>query len=906
MTDPAQWNDAIKRARAHAPFLARALDRLPELEGLLSQGEGEAALAFAHQRGVHEDTGAGLRRERLALATALAIGDLAGAFALPRVMTELTRFADTALDTAIRTAIAERTGEETTAGFIALALGKQGAGELNYSSDIDPVLLYDPDTLPRRAKDDPGEAAQRYARRIVQLLSESTAEGYVLRVDLRLRPASEISPPAVRRAMAVEHYQSAALPWERAAFTRARAAAGDIAAGEAFLEEIKPFIWRYNLDFGTREEILSLTARIRDSHEGPGEAAPGFNIKKGRGGIREIEFTAQTLQLIHGGRDPLLRVRGTRAALDALARAGRIAPGQARILGENYDRLRVIEHRLQMVNDRQTHELPAGEALENVALLDGLASGEALLQEVRELTESTSCVYEALIGEPAPAKPVPRPAEKSVPAELPGFDNTEEVAARIAQWRDGRFQTLRSDQALTAFDELAPALLKAFAKSDDPMRALTRWESLLERAPSAIRLFRLLNARPDLLDRLVGALTLAPTLADELARRPELLDILLDNDALELPGSVEEIAMRLARSAERDDYEALLDAIRLVTGELRFALGIQLIEGLADPLGVGAALSRIAEAGLQLAVQGAQAEFAKSHGRIEDSELLVLGLGRFGGGALTHASDLDVVYLFTGDFAAQSDGERSLSATHYYNRLASRVTAALSVPTAQGALYEIDTRLRPQGAQGPLTVSCEAFERYQRETAWTWEHMALSRARVLVGSDAGTQAIETIMRQVLRRERDEAALRAEVLDMRRQIAEHKQPQGVLDVKRLRGGLVDFEFLVHYLQLRGGDLPEEAFSPDLGTTIPALIKAGLLPEHFRPDYDLMTRMLVSLRLLAPAGTEPPACAAEVLAKSCGVDDYDALLRSLGQARQRVRGVWTEILGETIADSETEHE
>lgn len=922
------WINAMERARRFAPFLKRSLERMPELADLLEAGREQEALLWVKARGEHEDTGVALRRERLALATVIAIGDLAGAFPLDRVFQELTDFADRALDRAIRTAIEERTGEAKATGFIALALGKQGAGELNYSSDIDPVLLYDPATLPHRAADDPGEAAQRYTRRIIKLLSENTGEGFVQRVDLRLRPASEISPLAVPRSLALEHYQSVALPWERAAFTRARAAAGDIAAGEAFLDAIRPFIWRHTIDFGAKEEIRELTALIRGSEDGPEFPGPDFNLKRGRGGIREIEFIVQTHQLIHGGRDPLLRVRGTQEALSALARAGRLGMDEAARLGANYARLRTVEHRLQMVHDRQTHSLPEGRALDDVARLDGLPDGGALIEELAAITDDNAAIYADLIGEPDPRlSPIPSQSgnANAVQAEASsyadqnaqlgdlGFDKPKEIAARIAAWRDGRYHTLRSASALAAFDALTPALLEALAASDDPMRALTRWETLLDRASSVVTLFRLLNAQPPLLHRLVAALTLAPTLSDELARKPELLDILLDPGALELPGSVDEIAAHIARSADRSDYEALLDAIRRVTGELRFALGIQLIEGLADPIDIGAALSRIAEAALSLTVPAAHRDFAERHGRMtaraQDSELLVLGLGRFGGGALTHVSDLDVVYLFTGAGEGPSDGERSLSATHYYNRLASRVTAALSVPTAQGALYEVDTRLRPQGAQGPLAVSCAAFEKYQREAAWTWEHMALARARVLVGSDAGRARVGAIMRSVLRRQRDPLAVRAEVSEMRAQMAQHKAPAGPLDVKRARGGLIDCEFLVHYFQLRGvtgtGDplqaQHEAAYSPDLGTAIPALIEAGLLPASFRPDYDLMTRMLVALRLLVPGSSEPPQCAARVLAKACMSNNYDALLADFTSARQRICALWNQTFDADISDT-----
>jgi glutamate-ammonia-ligase adenylyltransferase len=909
------WTDALHRARSHAPFLARALDRQPELAALLAAGEGEGALAWARVQADHRDTQVALRRERLALAAALAVGDLAGAFPLAAVVGELTGFADRALDRAIRTAIAERTDQDNPAGFIALALGKQGAGELNYSSDIDPILLFDRECLPRRAADDPGEAAQRYARRVVALLSANTAEGYALRVDLRLRPASEISPLCVPVGAALIHYQGQALAWERAAFIRARAAAGDVAAGEAFLAAIRPFVWRSQLDFGAVEEIRALTMRIRDSGKGPSAPGPGFDVKRGRGGIREIEFYAQTHQLIHGGRDASLRVRGTRPALDALAAAGWITAHNAVILGEAYDRLRAIEHRLQMVHDRQTHALPEGEALDDIARLDGLPDGAALVTELTELTTRSARIYEELIGraDPAPvavALPASALAQRLAAWQLP---DPEVLAERIESWRDGRHAAIRSPQAVEAWDRLAPALLTAMAASDDPLRAITRWERIIESVPSAITTFRLLAARRELIERLVAALTLAPALSDELARKPELLDTLIDRDALDLPGAVPAIMARMRCAAVRDDYEALLDAIRIVTGEIRFALGIQLIEGLADPLAIARALSRTAEAALQLAADATVSEFAAKHGRIAGSELLILGLGRLGGGALTHASDLDIVYLFTGDFAAQSDGARPLGATIYYNRLASRISAALSVPTAQGALYAVDTRLRPQGNQGPLAVSCEAFGRYQREAAWTWEHMALARARVLYGSDAARAELEGVLAEVLHARRDKAALRAAVLEMRGEMAKHKQQTGPVDTKLARGGLVDIEFLVHYLQLTGetaggqplADAAPQALSPDLEQALEGLAAADLLPDDLSQPHALMSRMLVAGRLLAPDGREPPPSGARALARACGFDSFAGLEDAFAAARFRVAGTWKQILGTDILETEQEN-
>lgn len=890
----ADWQSALERATANAPFLARGLERQPELAELLAAGEGAAALDWAAGQGASGDTGAALRRERLGYAVALAIGDLAGAFPVGCVMRELSALADRALDRAIASAIARRVEGGGTDGFIALALGKHGACELNYSSDIDPILLYDPDRLARRERDDPAEAAQRYAREIVAMLSEVTELGYVFRVDLRLRPASEVSPLAISRNAALSHYESSALAWERAAFIRARACSADIDSGEAFLDEIAPFVWRRSLDFGAIDEIGRLTGRIRQSYKGPQRPGPGFDLKKGRGGIREIEFFAQTHQLIHGGRNPALRHRGTRAALDALAEADVVASDDAALLGESYDRLRVIEHRLQMVDDRQTHALPSGEALDRVARLDGLADGAALLEELSVLTEAVGQRFDRLLEtltSPDRARPV---AEVTAQLVARGQAEAAALATRIEGWLDGRYRTLRSASARDAFRALLPAMIEALGKAPDPDRALVRFERLLETLPSAINLFRLLDARPGLLDQLLRVLAFAPPLAEALTRHSALLDTLIDRSALDLPGDVASLVNKMGRADEAMPYEKLLDRIRIVTGEQRFALGVQLIEAQHDPLEIAEGLSRLAEAALQVAVKETAAEFERVHGRIAGSKLLVLGLGRFGGSALTHASDLDLIFLFSGDPQIESDGPRPIGPTLYFNRLAQRVSAALSVPTAEGALYDIDTRLRPQGAQGPLAVSVEAFAKYQREAAWTWEHMALTRARVVAGPPDAAQALEAVLHDVLTQPRDAAGLREDVLAMRGEMAAHKPPKGPLDAKLLRGGLVDLEFLVHFLQLRD----RVALTPRLGEACGELVETGLLPVATAQAHDFLTRLIVAARLLAPDLAMPSGAAAEVLARACHCGGQKSLLRSLTEARQCVAAAWQSVFDQQL--------
>ncbi len=904
MMDTGNWAGALTRAGAHAPFLATLLERQPELASLLRAGDGEAALAFARQAGVRaDDVGTALRRERLALALALAVGDLAGAFSLGRVMGELSDFADRALDGAIVAAIRARVPDAQAAGFIALALGKHGAQELNYSSDIDPILLYDPETLPRRTRDEPGEAAARIARAVVRTLSHIDGEGYVFRVDLRLRPASEVSPPAISIDAALVHYESSALAWERAAFIRARACGGDIAGGCAFLTAIRPFVWRKSLDFGAIAEIGRLTARIRESHKGAPRPGPGFNLKTGRGGIREIEFYAQTHQLIHGGRNPALRLRGTRAALDALAGAGIIGGDDAEVLGTSYDRLRVLEHRLQMVQDQQTHSLPAdADALDNVARLDGLADGAALVAELAAITEDVGRRYDALIaahgassgGIAVPRQDDPQPGLLADELAALGFGDAPALAERIEGWRGGTVRALRSEAARAALEAIQPALLAALARSPEPTRAFNRWEELLMRLPSALNLFRLLEARPALLELLAKVLSLAPPLADALARRADLLDPLIDATAFELPGSVAALAAEFTVGEADDDYQRLLDRVRRKVGERRFALGVQLIEGTTDPLAVAAANARVAEAALLVLAEGARAEFEAAHGKVPGSELAILGLGRFGGGALTHASDLDLVFLFTGGHEGESDGRRPLGATRYYNRLAQRIIAALSVPTAEGALYEVDTRLRPSGTQGLLAVSLDSFERYQREQAWTWEHMALCRARPVFGPELARAQLAAAVGEALARTRDGAALRADVLEMRAKMAGHKPARGPLDVKLLRGGLVDLEFIVHFLQLGTGC----GRSPFLPQALNGLAAAGLVPRALHTAHDRMTRLLVAARLLAPDCDVPPPGPRAALAAACGYAQWELVIAGLDEARGFVAEGWAEVFGEKL--------
>ncbi|WP_454884984.1 bifunctional [glutamine synthetase] adenylyltransferase/[glutamine synthetase]-adenylyl-L-tyrosine phosphorylase [Sphingomonas oryzagri] len=883
---------ALQRALAHAPYLRRLAGREADVSAALERGDLVEALEFCGiSGGAGEAVALQLRREKRRLALTLAIGDLAGALTLEEVTGHLSRFADRALDRSIEAAIRERTPGAEPRGFVALALGKHGSGELNYSSDIDPILLFDPETLPRRGTEEPVEAAVRIARRVVEIM-QGTGDGYVFRTDLRLRPSPEATPLAIPVTAAISYYESSALPWERAAFIRARSAAGDVALGRSFLAAIRPFVWRRSLDFGALGEIRALTRRIRNHYEAGQRFGPGYDLKRGRGGIREVEFFAQIHQLIHGGRDPSLRAPATLDALAALGAAGLVGSDDVVALSEAYRLYRTIEHRLQMVEDQQTHSLPRDSAaLDNVAQLDARGDGAALLDALRPHVERVGGLYDGL--DPPEDNALPREDDALVQAlAAAGFTDARVAAQRIAGWRGGGIRALRSPAAQEALEAVLPPLIAALGRAPDPAIALNRFDTMLSRLPSAINLFRLLEARPQLA-RLVGdVLSLAPALAEMLGRRPELIDGLIDASALASPPDVETLTCRFAGTGS-EEYQAVLDRVRREVNELRFAEGVQIVSAASDPLEVAAGYSRIAEGALVALADATIAEFEKAHGRIPGGELLVLALGRFGGAALTHASDLDLVYLFTGDHLAESDGPKPLGATHYFNRLAQRVTAALSVPTAAGPLYEVDTRLRPSGTQGLLAVSLDSFARYQREGAWTWEHMALARARAVYGSGEARVTLQSIINETLGRDRDSAHLFADAVKMRGDMARHKPPAGPLDVKLMDGGLVDLEFVIHVTQLAH----HTGFDPRLRVALGCLCDAGLLPVALRPAYDLLARLLVTLRLISPDAEEPSPAARDALVRACGLPDWPALLAALDAARQEVRKAWDAIVKQT---------
>jgi glutamate-ammonia-ligase adenylyltransferase len=882
--------DALERARSWSPFLAFLLQSGRPVAHAVCTGDFDAALAAAREEGAAADVMAGLRRERTGYSLALAIADLAGAFPLERVFDELSDLADRAVERAIAAAIEERYPGAAAVGFAALALGKLGGRELNYSSDLDLIFLFDPATLPRREREDVGQAAVRIGQRVVELLQKPTEDGFAFRIDLRLRPAPEVTPISLPVDAAISHYESSALTWERAAFIRARHCAGDAEVSRYFLEAIHPFVWRRSLDFGAMREIQAVSGQIRDHYSGGQLFGPGFDLKRGRGGIREIEFFTQIHQLIHGGREPALRLPGTLSALPALVQAERVQADEASALTEAYRLLRTIEHRLQMVDDRQTHALPQEpEAIDRVARLHGLEAGSDLLALLEPHVSRVAAIYGAVAPQEAPQLAHDSHALREQMSRL-GFPDAGAAAARVEGWRSGKPRALRTAAARQAFESMLPGLVEALGHAPDPVQAINRFDRLVERLPSGVNLFRLLEARPALAQHLADIISHAPALAEQLGRRPALFDGLIDASAFEPARSVEEMAADFGRAERPDeDYQMVLDRVRARVNGARFALGAQIVLGKADPLEVARGYGRVAETAIRLLASAAIREFTRRHGRVPGSDLVILGLGRLGGGELTHASDLDIVYLFSGSHEGASDGEKPLRTADYFNRLAPRVSGALSVPTAAGPLYDVDLRLRPSGRDGLLAVSMDSFADYQRTSAWTFEHMALARARPVFGPADAQGQLAGIVAELLRIQRDPAEVAADAAAMRAEIARHKPAKGVFDIKLGDGGLVDLEFLVQTLQLSH----HVGLTPRLDEAIAQLIEAGLLPAELIEAHRLLTRMLVTMRLVSPESAEPPPASRTLVANACRVANWDALLAAHAQARQSIAREWRRV-------------
>ncbi len=831
-------------------FFCRILIEGPDAALALVNRELQAALAQDPERAA---LSAVLRKAKRQAAMTIALADIAGLWDLGKITGALSDFADMAVGAAARhllaaahasggLALPDAHDPEPGSGLIILGVGKLGARELNYSSDIDLIVFYDAEAVSSENPDRLQRLFVRLTQDLVKLLSDRTGDGYVFRTDLRVRPDPGATPPAMSVNAAETYYETIGQNWERAALIKARQIAGDRAAGARFLETLAPFIWRKNLDFAAIRDIHSIKRQI-NAHRGGAEiAVAGHNVKLGRGGIREIEFFAQTQQLIWGGRDESLRAAATRDALAALARVGHVSSEATEELSQAYEFLRRLEHRLQMIDDRQTHDLPNDEeGLAHLAAFLGFAGTRELADELvghlRRVEGHYARLFEdapSLGGLGAAAGNLIFTGSDEDPETLEtikklGFAKAKSISAMVRGWHHGRYRATRSERSRQLLTELMPLILSAFGKTPDANGAFIKFDEFLANLPSGIQLFSMFHARPDLLDLLAEIMGSAPRLADHLSHHPSILDSVLEADFLKLYPPVAEMAADLERLLDgAHDFEELLDQARRWANDRKFQIGIQMLRNLIDAETAARSLSHVADIVLDKLRVHVEREFAARHGRVAGSEMAILALGKLGSREMTPTSDLDLIHVYDHAPGVEaSDGSRALAPSQYFARLTQRLINALTAPTAEGRLYEVDMRLRPSGSSGPIASSLEAFVKYHQQLAWTWEHLALARARVISAPEGLGQRIEAVIRQTLTRPRDADELLGDVADMRALIDAEHHSDVPWEVKYIRGGLVDVEFIAQYLTLKHAPECPQILATNTRRTLIALRENGFL-------------------------------------------------------------------------------
>ena len=901
-------------ARRDPARLVRLLESDPDahLEALLG-----ATRALAAE--LPETVGPGLRRLKAEIHLLTALADLGGVWNLDQVTGALARFADAALATALASAAlaeiaagrmrpVDDPAHGPVPGFFCIAMGKHGAFELNYSSDIDISIFFEPERLPLAEGIEPQAFAVRLTHRLAELMQERTGDGYVFRIDLRLRPDPGSTPPAVTAAAALDYYETVGQNWERAAFIKARPCAGDLPRAAAFLQELEAFIWRKNLDFAAIADIHSIKRQIHIHKVDDRLSAKGADLKLGRGGIREIEFYVQTQQLILGGRRPGLRSFRTLEALDALAGEGHVSPQARDDLREAYDRLRALEHRVQMLADEQTHRLPESEAeRRRVAALSGYDRLRVFDAAVERILKTVNRRYGELFPGEEPLSSrfgsliftgVDDDPETLKTLSRMGFSQPAQVSQTIRAWHHGHIAATRSERGRELFTRLAPRLLEAAHAAGAPDAAFLRFGAFFSRLSSGVQLQSLFLAQPALFELIVEVMAFAPRLADTLARRPAALDAMLDPAFFgDIDPDEDRQALRAA-VAGAGDFESAMDTVRRQHREQAFRVGVQVMSGSAGAEAAGRAFAGLADASIEALAPAALAEATRMGGAL-DGQVAVVALGKCGSREMSAGSDLDLMTLHR---AAAPDALSALKgwpAEVFYARFTQRLVAALSLPTSEGELYEVDMRLRPSGAKGPVAVAFPAFSAYYETEAETWEFMALTRARVVWSSHPVFAAdVTDAIEAALRRPRDVAVLAREVRDMRALIAEEKPASGVWDMKLAPGGLVDIEFAAQFLQLAhapaGGPL-----RAGTAEALEALAAAGLAGQvgPLLEAWILQQNLTQMLKLALGDGDDPadqPEAFRRKLARAGGARDFRSLATRLARARKEALSAYERLV------------
>jgi len=890
-TLPDRAGDLVAGIAGCSPYLRGLIEREAEWVRHAVEGDPETLLhtILSDVNAAQDaDLAAALRQAKRRVALLTALCDCGGVWSLGEVTGALTRLADLAVDRAWRREIAtERQrkrlppSEADAGGFVALAMGKMGAFELNYSSDIDLICLFDEGAY------DPGEIGQvrsalvKAGQRACRLLSETDADGYVFRTDLRLRPDPSVTPICMGMAAAERYYESLGRTWERAAHIKARPCAGDVRAGERYLCDLRPFVWRRHLDFAAIRDAHDMRLRIRD-HKGLGGPIrlDGHDMKLGRGGIREIEFFTQTRQIIAGGRDESLRVRGTVEGLNRLVAAGWVPADVAETLAEDYAAHREVEHRIQMIADRQTHELPDdAEGFDRLAAFMG--TDTATLK--RNLTESLSRVSELTEDFFAPT-----------PAPRSEVDLTPDQARIVEGWRG--VPALRSERALDIFDRIKADLLKRLLSGPRADKALVNFDGFLRGLPAGVQLFSLFEANPELLTLIADIAGTTTELSSYLSRNAAVLDAVLVGDFFRpWPGEAALTGDLSTALQADDDYERQLDTARRWARDWHFRIGVHHLRGLIDGAEAGRQYTDLATSVIRSLWPTVQAEFAGKHGAAPGRGAMVLGMGSLGAGHLTARSDLDLIVIYDADGADTSDGRRPLPARTYYARLTQALVTALTVPTAEGRLYEVDMRLRPSGKQGPVATALSAFDTYQRDQAWTWEHLALTRACGIAGPPGLIDDVDAIRCAVIGEDHDAGAVLSDARAMLDRLSEAK-PGGAWDMKAGPGRLMEIELAAQAMGLlAGSDARAPAAQIEAGKARGLI--AGALAATLSEAHERLSRVQDAKRLLVEDRLDPGdlgAAAEEMILRETGCGSIAELSDRIDEWAARAAEVVREVL------------
>ena len=868
---------------------------------------------------------AALRVAKRRTALLVALADITGLWPLERVTETLADFAEAATRHSLRFLLRREAAKgefalpfpedpERDSGIIVLGMGKFGARELNYSSDIDLIVFYDHEKLTYTGRRSLPECLIAMTKDLVKMLDERTVHGYVFRTDLRLRPDPGSTPVAISLVAAESYYEGFGQNWERAAMIKARQVAGDAIVGAGFLKFLRPFIWRKSLDFAAIQDIHSIKRQINAFRGGHTIAVAGHNIKLGRGGIREIEFFAQTQQLIWGGRQPEMRCCRTLDALHVLAELGHTDPQVIAELEEAYRFLRQLEHRLQMIDDKQTQTLPDSPArLAELAAFMGFADIESFSEALTRRLQTVEAHY-AKLFEDSPDLGAHGnlvftggendPDTVRTLTEM-GFGTADAVCSTIRGWHHGRIRATRSTRARELLTELTPALLGAMASTVSPDDAFMRFDDFLSRLPAGVPLFSLFYSNPSLLELVAEIMGNAPRLAEHLARHTTVLDAVVSSAFFEPPPSADDLRADLERAlAEAGDFQEVLDVSRRWANDHKFQVGVQTLRNLLTPDQAARAFSDIGDAVLAALTPQVEKEFSRAHGTVPGGGWCILAMGKMGGREMTATSDMDLILVYdTPEDVEESDGVRPLAAATWYARLTQRIVNALTAKTAEGTLYEVDMRLRPSGNSGPIASSFASFERYHRESAWTWEHMALTRARVVTGSPDLTAKVEAVIRDVLTRERDSERLVMDVAEMRERMAREHKPDSHWEVKHLRGGLVDIEFTAQYLQLRWARQHPGILCHNTRDALEAAAAAGVLAGS---DLDALVAawrlwsavQLVLRQTIAGAFDErtAPRGLRDVLVQAAGLTDFKTLVDRMDDCATQSLEVFERMVGE----------